>query len=217
MTPLHIIAFVFILVFLLVLLQLGLFSIAASKLGISPQSALVWLMTSLLGSVVNVPLFRLRTERPVHAPPQLRRSWLFAPRDLQRGEMVIAINLGGALMPLLFCTYLLTHYELPAGPLIGCILIVGAVSYYFSRPVPGMGIGMPFLLAPITAAVAALLLLPSQSPPAAYIGGTLGVLLGADLLRLKDVRRMGTPMASIGGAGTFDGIFLTGIVAVLLA
>jgi len=28
---------------------------------------------------------------------------------------------------------------------------------------------------------------------------------------------MGAPVASIGGAGTFDGIFMTGIVAVLLA
>jgi uncharacterized membrane protein len=43
------------------------------------------------------------------------------------------------------------------------------------------------------------------------------VILGADILRLKDIRHMGTPIASIGGAGTFDGIFITGIVAVLLA
>ena len=28
---------------------------------------------------------------------------------------------------------------------------------------------------------------------------------------------LGAPVASIGGAGTFDGIFLTGILAVLLA
>jgi len=43
------------------------------------------------------------------------------------------------------------------------------------------------------------------------------VIIGADLLRLPDIRRLGTPFASIGGAGTFDGIFITGIVAVLLA
>lgn len=44
----------------------------------------------------------------------------------------------------------------------------------------------------------------------AYIGGTLGVLIGADLLRLDAVRKLG-------GAGTFDGIFLSGLVAALLA
>lgn len=51
----------------------------------------------------------------------------------------------------------------------------------------------------------------------AYIGGTLGVLIGADLLRLDVVRKLGAPVASIGGAGTFDGIFLSELVAVLLA
>ena len=51
----------------------------------------------------------------------------------------------------------------------------------------------------------------------AYVAGTTGVLIGADLLRINDIRQLGAPSASIGGAGTFDGIFLTGIVAVLLA
>jgi uncharacterized membrane protein len=30
------------------------------------------------------------------------------------------------------------------------------------------------------------------------------------------VQGLGAPVASIGGAGTFDGIFLTGVLAVLL-
>jgi len=55
-----------------------------------------------------------------------------------------------------------------------------------------------------------------MAAPLAYICGTLGVLTGADLLRLKDIAKLGTPIGSMGGAGTFDGIFLTGIVAVLL-
>jgi uncharacterized membrane protein len=38
-----------------------------------------------------------------------------------------------------------------------------------------------------------------------------------DLLNLRGMRNVGAPVASIGGAGTFDGIFVTGIVAVLLA
>ena len=57
---------------------------------------------------------------------------------------------------------------------------------------------------------------PLQGAPLAYIAGTLGVLLGADLLRIMDVRFLHAPLASIGGAGTFDGVFITGIVAVLL-
>jgi uncharacterized membrane protein len=76
---------------------------------------------------------------------------------------------------------------------------------------------MPVLLAPLAAAASALLINAEASAPLAYVGGTLGVLIGADLLRLGDIRRLGTPFASIGGAGTFDGIFITGVVAVLLA
>ncbi len=53
--------------------------------------------------------------------------------------------------------------------------------------------------------------------PLAYISGSLGTLIGADLLNLDKLQGLGAPIASIGGAGTFDGIFLTGIVAVLVA
>ena len=52
--------------------------------------------------------------------------------------------------------------------------------------------------------------------PLAYICGPLGVLFGADLSSLDKLRGLGAPGASIGGAGTFDGVFLTGIVAALL-
>jgi len=85
-----------------------------------------------------------------------------------------------------------------------------------SRPMAGLGIGMPILLAPIAAAIIALLINPVHAAPLAYISGTLGVLIGADLLRLRDIQKMSIPAASIGGAGTFDGIFLTGMIAVLL-
>ena len=53
--------------------------------------------------------------------------------------------------------------------------------------------------------------------PLAYIGGSLRTLVGADLLNLGRVQGLGAPVVSIGGAGTFDGIFLTGVLAVLIA
>jgi hypothetical protein len=49
----------------------------------------------------------------------------------------------------------------------------------------------------------------------AYIGGSMGTLIGADML--DKIGSLGAPMASIGGAATFDGIFLTDILAVLPA
>jgi len=45
----------------------------------------------------------------------------------------------------------------------------------------------------------------------------MGCLLGADILNLDRIRDLGAPIASIGGAGISDGVFLTGIIAVLVA
>jgi uncharacterized membrane protein len=45
----------------------------------------------------------------------------------------------------------------------------------------------------------------------------LFLLIGADLFNLGQIQGLGALVASIGGAGTFDGIFITGILAVLLA
>jgi uncharacterized membrane protein len=99
---------------------------------------------------------------------------------------------------------------------ISAVALVSAVCRLTSRPVPGVGIGIPIFVAPLVAAVVSLIIDPEYSAPLAYISGTLGVLIGADISRLNDIRKMGAPFASIGGAGTFDGIFLSGIVAVLL-
>ena len=81
-----------------------------------------------------------------------------------------------------------------------------------------MGIAVPGLIPPLVAALGAWLLCPQAfRAPCAYIACTMGTLIGADLLHLEDITRMGAPVASIGGAGTFDAIFLGGIIAVLLS
>ncbi len=204
---------------LLTLVQVGLLSIAFDKLGLSMASAILLLMISLVGSTLNLPLFHLKTETfPEQSPlpPPLDLLWKL-PRWQQEGRTIIALNVGGGLVPLLFSAYLLGYHALPLWEVAVSVAGVTAISYTFSRPMPGLGIGMPVLIAPLSAALIATVVRPDQSAPLAYICGTLGVLIGADLLRLKDIRRLGASLASIGGAGTFDGIYLTGLVAVLLA
>jgi uncharacterized membrane protein len=70
---------------------------------------------------------------------------------------------------------------------------------------------------PAAAAIIALLLSRADAAPLAYVAGSVGTLIGADLLNLDKLQGLGAPVASIGGAGTFDGIFLSGVLAVLLA
>ncbi len=214
--PFNLLLFLLLLGFLLAFVQVGLLTIAFDKLGLSQSSAFLLLFSSLAGSMINLPLFRLRS-RPQHTEQPLWRIWQFSQSEFT-GQTLIALNVGGGLIPILFSLYLIHHNPLGAGQILLATALVSAVSFAISRPVPNMGIGMPIFIAPIAAAVVAVALAPeSQSAPLAYICGTLGVLIGADLLRLKDIRKLGAPVASIGGAGTFDGIFLTGIVAVLLA
>jgi uncharacterized membrane protein len=86
-----------------------------------------------------------------------------------------------------------------------------------AHPVRGLGIAEPVFVPSLASAIVALLLSRRYAAPLAYIGGSLGTLIGADLLNLGKVQGLGAPVASIGGAGTFDGIFLIGILAVLIA
>jgi uncharacterized membrane protein len=207
----------FILILVVIIIQVGAFTMALGKLGLSAHSAMLLLACTLMGSAINLPLFSMKAEEPSEESRQMFRGLLFGRPLPFTGKTIVAVNVGGALIPVSFSAYLITTNQLPLVQVIPAIAIVTACCRIFSHPIPGLGIGIPVFIAPITAALTALLLAPENSAPMAYICGTLGVLIGADLLRLQDIRKLGTPVASIGGAGTFDGIFFTGIVAVLLA
>lgn len=215
--PAHLFIFIFLLVILLLILQLGLFSIVLGKLGLAPHSAMLLLVITLIGSGINLPITKMEIPPGVEPVANPLSQWLPFKHLVNTGETIVAINMGGALVPIVFSIYLFSITPISLFKVALAILIVSFVCYSVSRPIKGLGIGMPIFVAPFTAAIVAMLLAPQHSAPLAYICGTMGVLIGADILRLKDIPKLGAPIASIGGAGTFDGIFLTGIVAVLLA
>lgn len=216
-SPLHLLGFVMLLLFLLTFVQLGLLSLAMEKLGLSLAQGMLLLFASLFGSSLNLPLTSIKAERPQLdvGEPDLRRLLRLPPLPFT-GRTLIAVNVGGCLVPIVFSASLIHRFPLPTQDVLLAIASTAVICYAASRPVPGIGIGIPIFIAPITAAIVAMLIDGDLAAPLAYICGTLGVLIGADLLRMKDVAKLGAPIASIGGAGTFDGIFLTGIVAVLL-
>lgn len=215
-SPFHFIFLLVVVSALMGVIQFGIVTLTLEKLGLSVSQAFLLLISSLFGSLINIPLFKIDAE----APPEhivAQRFGLFRPMQTEfTGHTIIAINVGGALIPVLFSIYLLSRSGLDAIEVITAVTVVSVISYVMSRPIMGFGIGMPILIAPLAAATVALLINAELSPPLAYISGTMGVLIGADLCRLKDVRKFGTPLASIGGAGTYDGIFITGLIAVLL-
>ena len=147
--------------------------------------------------------------------PQLQRV---------RRETIIAVNVGGCLIPVGLVLYeiiQLAAFNPPAlvAAAAGCV-VNSLVCYIIARPVTGIGIVMPGVVSPIIAAGTALLLAPDAAAPVAFAIGVIGVigpLVGTDLMHLKDIEANEIGVVSIGGAGTFDGIVLSGIVAAYLA
>ena len=205
------------LLLLLVVVYVDVISITFSKLGLTRESAFLLLFVSLFGSLINIPLFTIKAQTPVQVRNTYVPGYLRQYLERLNGKTLIAVNVGGCLIPLLFSIYLFLSQPLTLSEILTGILLVSIVSYVSSFPVKGVGIGMPMLIAPLIAAITAIMINNEFSAPLAYISGTMGVLIGADLLNFRHVSRMGAMVASIGGAGTFDGIFMTGILAVILA
>ena len=203
-------------VVLLILIQLRILRYAYMRLGIGPGMALLLLFGSLIGSYFNIPI-------TVLAGPAVRSGQIveffgmryIAPVVAWPGT-VLAVNVGGAVIPTLMSAYLMFRYQF----WLKATLVTAAIAlviHSMATPVAGIGIAVPVFAPVMTTAILAFLLSREYAPPLAYIGGSMGTLIGADLLNLDRISDLGAPVASIGGAGTFDGIFLTGILAVLLA
>ncbi len=264
------------------LIELNILRYAYERMGVSRRYVFLLLFASLAGSYVNIPVYQLPpevVERDKVAVDHFGFIHYVIPSFEKWPGTLIAVNLGGAVIPTLLSIYLIIRNRLFFRGLIG-VAIVALVVHWLAYPVKGVGIAVPIFIPPIAAALVAVLLAqmhipeplaargtvpfssPSQNPyvspetvkgteedsgdapsspspltgegrgegderrvsplesiaPAlAYVIGSLGTLIGADLMNLGNIQGLGAPIASIGGAGTFDGIFLTGILAVLLA
>ncbi len=202
---------------LLLLISLDLIGQAFRKLGFPPMFSVLLLLLSLLGSYVNIPVKEISSREPVVSGGVIDFYWfryILPPLEVER-RTIIAVNLGGAIIPIVISGFLITRVNLFDA--IAGILVMTIFIHMMARPVRGLGIAVPALLPPVMAAILALIISQQDAPMLAYISGTLGSLIGADLLNLKKIPDLRVAVASIGGAGTFDGIFLTGIISVLIA
>jgi uncharacterized membrane protein len=208
---------VFLVVALIILIQLGVLRYAYMRLGVGPGTALLLLFGSLIGSYFNIPI-------TVLPGPAVKSGELVdffgvqyvVPVVVAWPGTVLAVNVGGAVIPTVMSAYLVIRYQLWLKAAIATA-VIAFIIHSMATPVPGIGIAVPVFVPVVSTAIIAFILSREYAPPLAYIGGSMGTLIGADLLNLDHISGLGAPVASIGGAGTFDGIFLTGILAVLLA
>jgi uncharacterized membrane protein len=205
-----------ILAIVILVLQLGALRYAYLSLGVSSRTALLLLIGSLIGSYFNIPIASLPPEQVMSDRVIDFFGMQYAVPMVDLSHPVIAVNIGGAVIPTVMSLYLLATHSLWGKGIIATA-IVALIIHGLANPVPGLGIAVPVFMPAVITAIVALVLSRKEAAPLAYIAGSLGTLIGADITNLDKVRGLGAPVASIGGAGTFDGIFLTSILAVLLA
>jgi uncharacterized membrane protein len=204
---------------IIIFLLISLGEVAFERIGFSSLDYTVILVGTLVGSSVNIPITKVRGVEPLLEMREVRVFGLYyrIPRiGYRQVSTTVAVNLGGAVIPLLVSAYLLATHSGIVPEAAGGSVITAILVHLMARKVRGVGIVTPAFLPPMVAALASYLLAPGSPAIVAYVSGTLGALIGADLTNLQGIGKLGAPLASIGGAGTFDGVFLTGVVAVLL-
>jgi len=214
--PLLLFGFFLLLVALIVMIEVRVLSYAYRKIGVRPRYMVVVLLLTLVGSNFNIQLYSVTVPRltPPEEVTVLGRTYIVPPA-IQPSTTVVAINVGGALVPLLLSLYLFFRFRMYARMLLG-IAIVAVIVHGLAQIVPGVGIAVPMFIPPLVAAAVGLILSFRRAPPVAYVSGSMGALIGADITNLHRLAELGAPVVSIGGAGTFDGVFLTGIIAGLI-
>jgi uncharacterized membrane protein len=217
MTPGFFAVLVGVFVVVIVLIQVGILRYAYMRLGLSSGAAMLLLFGSLIGSYFNIPIANLLGEHVLSGQVvDFFGVEYVVPVVVDWPGTLIAVNIGGAVIPTLVSLYLVIKHKLWIS---GALAVAGVaiVVHWLAYPVPGIGIAVPMFAPVVATVIVALLLSREYGARLAYVGGCLGTLIGADLSNLDKVQGLGAPIASIGGAGTFDGVFLTGILAVLLA
>ncbi|GMV84668.1 MAG: hypothetical protein AMXMBFR80_05260 [Dehalococcoidia bacterium] len=202
----------------LAVLTFNLITTGFERAGVPRAAAGLVVVASLAGSLVNIPL-RVR-DLETRPAQRLRIGQLVFYRPPEYERQVIAVNAGGALIPVGVSAWLLVEQGAWWQTAVAVVIVAFSI-HRAARVVPGRGILVPALLAPAVAALSALVLAwggpGGQATAIAYAAGSVGTLIGADLLNLGRTGEMGPGIMSIGGAGVFDGVFLSGVVAAFLS
>ena len=167
-------------------------SFSFPRMGIPRRLVIPVFVAILVGGLFNIPIWR-------------------------SGSTTVAMNVGGAIIPLLISFYLLRKAPMLKTAL--AVAVVATVSGLLAEVDAKGRIGLQFgyLILPLVAVSVALIFAQRNAPQVAFISGSIGGIIGVDLVHLSEAVRTGATYLSIGGRGVFDGIFTTAIVAAMLA
>ncbi|MHB8606612.1 MAG: DUF1614 domain-containing protein [Thermoplasmatota archaeon] len=140
----------------------------------------------------------------------------------QRGNLVLGLNFAGAIIPVFICVRMLLQHRAPFWRTAVATAIVAYVVNRESTFIPDQGVALDIVVPVLVAAIVGLLFAAGRvdrSPLITYVAGSMGVLIGGDLVRLPQVLALHPAreeLLAIGGAGTLDGIFVVALAAVAL-
>jgi uncharacterized membrane protein len=104
------------------------------------------LFATLVGSIFNIPVAELPPERIVsHEVIQFFGMRYRVPVVTQWAGTVIAVNVGGAVIPMLMSIYLFIKRELWVKALVATAVVALAI-HWMAHPVPGLGIAVPIFM-----------------------------------------------------------------------
>ncbi|HII98531.1 MAG TPA: DUF1614 domain-containing protein [Methanoregula sp.] len=226
LSVLAILILIVVIIVLIPLAFLGLIGAAFTRLGFSWLSALAVVLLILLGSTVNIPVYTIKRDmvRMNHGEMSMSDPYAAWVRE-DVWEIIISINLGGAVIPLCIALYVLyAAYPLVTTSLLVPLAIgtlgVSLITYASTRALPGVGIQVPLLIPALTALLIGLVFGGSVGLAAsvtALVSGIFGVLVGGNLAQLGKIRDLGIPAMSIGGSGTFGSVLFCCILPALIA
>lgn len=177
-----------------VLVYFGLAQRILDRMRMTDKQALLFIAGIVIGSFIDIPIMR--------------------------SPMEITINVGGALLPILLCIYLIVKADETAErvrAIVAAVLVAAAVSLG-SRYLPYEPENMfmdPKLIYGISAGLIAYI--AGRSRRSAFIGGVLGIVL-SDIIHVVTISGLGIPgTTAIGGAGAFDATIIAGVIAVMIA
>jgi uncharacterized membrane protein len=214
------------LILIIPLLILGVIGAAFTRLGFSWISALAIALLMLFGSFVNIPVYKIRRDMIRIAPPD---SSVFGEYSQSNPSPVwdttIAINLGGAVIPIAVSLYVLYQAILITGTSLlfsvcVAIILVASITFVSTRYLPGSGIQVSLIIPGLTALLAGLMLSGGTGLAAAvtaFVSGIAGTLVGGNIAQLFRIKDLDVPSVSIGGAGTFGAVFICCILPALIA
>jgi uncharacterized membrane protein len=227
--PLSVFVIIFLIalvVILIPLLILGIIGAAFTRLGFSWISALAVVLLMLFGSFVNIPVYRIRRDmiRVSHNEETVFDVCVPCASG-QVWDTMISLNLGGAVIPVCVCVYMVYQAFLITGTtlfftIFAGITIVAIITFVSTRLVTFAGIQVPILIPGLTALLAGLLLaggIGLLAAVTAFVSGVTGVLLGGNVANLYRIKDLEVPEISVGGAGTFGSIFICCMLPALIA